>query len=362
MKKFLLPAVFSLVFLPLFSQSLPSWITNTKFKGDFRLREEYKDQSGEIERYRTRIRFRIGFETLINEKVKFGAGFATGSGDPRSTNVTLSDSGSKKDFSLDYAYVEYNAADTVLIWGGKYRGVKYILFRPTDLLWDSDITPEGVGFVYKTQISENTKLFFNGSYLVLDEYKSSGADPFIYFVQPGIDAKLGNVKVKAGIAFYSAVHARGNSFDYSSLTNTYDSNGNLVYGYTVLNPNFEVKWKVNGSFVRYFKVFGEYVSNSDAESNDSGYEFGFGFGKKVKKFGDAEIKYNYRYLEKDAWLDIFPDSDAFGGKTDIKGHELEIKYGLGKNVYLKIDYYDLKRIIDDSVSSKLLQIDFNFKF
>ncbi len=362
MKKIFLPVIVFFTFCSLYAQSLPSWITNTKFKGDFRLREEYRDQTAKVDRYRTRIRFRIGFETLINEKVKFGAGFATGSGDPRSTNVTLGDSDSKKEFNLDYAYVEYKPFQNLLIWGGKYKGIKHTLFRPTDLLWDSDITPEGAGFIYKTQVSENTKLFFNGSYIVLDEFESSGADPFLYFVQPGIELKLGNAKVKAGIAYYSAIHAKGNSFEYSSHTNSYDSEGKLIYDYSVLNPNFEVKWKVESSYIHYFKLFGEYVSNSDADDNDSGYDLGFSFGKKVKKFGDFEVKYNYRYLEKDAWLDIFPDSDAFGGKTDVKGHELEIKYGLGKNVYLTIDYYDMKRIIDDSVSSKLLQIDFNFKF
>ncbi len=362
MKKVLFPVLILFFSCQLFSQSLPLWIKNTKFKGDFRLREEYKDETGKIERYRTRIRFRLGFITKVNNTLKFGAGFATGSGDPRSTNITLGDSDSKKDFNLDYAFAEYVPFSGLTVWGGKYKGIKNILFRPTDLLWDSDITPEGFGFLYSKDLSENSRFFFNSSYMILAEFKESGADPFVYFVQPGIVFQRGALKIKAAFSFFNTVHCEGSSFDYSSHSNSVDSEGKLLYDYSVLNPSFEVSWKTNFRSIEYLRVFGEYAVNSNVDDEDTGYILGFRFGKKIEKNGDFELTYSYRYLEKDAWLDIFPDSDSFGGKTDLKGSEVEIKVGIAKNVYLSIDYYDMKRVLDEDKTCKLIQFDLNFKF
>ena len=360
MKKILFGLFLIIQFSGAFSQTLPSWITNMKLKGDFRFREEYKDETGKIERYRTRIRFRLGFTTLINDKTTLGFRLASGS-DPRSTNVTLGDSEANKEISLDSIYFSYKFSDNTVVWGGKYKSIKYALFRPTDLLWDSDITPEGVGIIFKKDLSANIGVFFNGSYLVLDEYKSSGADPFLYFFQPGAVFKSGKWTLKGGLAFYKAVHAQGTIFEYSSGTNTLED-GVLKYQYTVVNPNFELKRKLDYGKVRYVKFFGEYVKNTQADTNDKGYEFGFAFGNKVKKRGDFEVKCNYRYLEKDAWLDIFPDSDAFSGKTDVKGTEIAVKYGLGKNTYLTFDFYDMKMISSPETKQKVVQLDINFKF
>lgn len=68
-----------------------------------------------------------------------------------------------------------------------------------------------------------------------------------------------------------------------------------------------------------------------------------------------------RHLEKDAWIDIFPDSDAYSGHTDVKGHELAFTYGVGKNVTLGIDYYYMERI-KGTGRRHLLQVDWKLKF
>ncbi|BBB33374.1 conserved hypothetical protein [Thermotomaculum hydrothermale] len=359
-KKFLLIAMLIMA-TGVFAQSLPSWITNTKLNGKFRLREEFIDQTDKVDRDRTRIQFKLGITTKINAKIDLGIGIATGSGDPRSQNVTLGDSDSSKELNLYYAFIQYKATDNLKIWGGKFKGIKKAIFIPSNFLWDYDIAPEGVGLIFNKKLTENLRLFFNASYIVVDEYKDSGADPFVYIVQPGLIYKKGDFQAKLGIAYMSAVHETGNLFEYSSHSNTYE-NGVLKYGYSVLNPNIELKWKIDGRYISFFKLFGEYASNSDADNEDSAYTLGLAFGKKIKSYGDFSFSANYRYLEKDVWLDIFPDSDAFSGKTDAKGLELEFKYGLMKNVYLSIDYYDMKRIIDNSQSQKRFQFDINLKF
>ena len=75
-------------------------------------------------------------------------------------------------------------------------------------------------------------------------------------------------------------------------------------------------------------------------------------------------------MQKDAWLDIFPDSDFQGGATGVKGIETGFEFGLAKNMSLKIEY-DLTRRIDVGASSTgstnkapthLVQYDINWKF
>ena len=80
----------------------------------------------------------------------------------------------------------------------------------------------------------------------------------------------------------------------------------------------------------------------------------------------SEAKYNYRRLERDAWPDFLPDSDFFGGDTNVKGHEVEFKFGLHKYVTMGLDYYHSEPIRlpagQPELDEDLIQIDLLLKF
>ena len=117
------------------------------------------------------------------------------------------------------------------------------------------------------------------------------------------------------------------------------------------------------NIVPYFTLFGNYINNPDPSDNNQGYLIGLKFGdKKVKKKGQWQVKYMYRRLEKDAWLDTFPDSDFYGGKTGVKGHEVIFDYALKKNVVLGLDYYYTQNIDGAKRPENLLQVDMKLKF
>ena len=73
-------------------------------------------------------------------------------------------------------------------------------------------------------------------------------------------------------------------------------------------------------------------------------------------------EYNYRELEKDAWIDAFPDSDFEGGKTDSKGHEFIVDYAIVENVNFGIDYYSTVKKSDTKKTNNVLQLDLVVKF
>ncbi|HES58189.1 MAG TPA: hypothetical protein ENO21_02035, partial [Firmicutes bacterium] len=86
-----------------------------KWKGSFRYRWENYDQ-GDIERFRQRIAFKIGYSKMLNEATEFSFRFATNTGnDPTSANHTLSDQFRTADIWLDQAYIKYSPS-----WFGYY--------------------------------------------------------------------------------------------------------------------------------------------------------------------------------------------------------------------------------------------------
>ena len=89
--------------------------------------------------------------------------------------------------------------------------------------------------------------------------------------------------------------------------------------------------------------------------------FKIGAKNMPEKFGQWEFIYNYRYLERDAWLDTFPDSNAFDGETNVKGHEFIFRFGLARNIDFTLDFYAMEQI-DGSDNQILGEADINFKF
>jgi hypothetical protein len=119
--------------------------------------------------------------------------------------------------------------------------------------------------------------------------------------------------------------------------------------------------------VPYLSAFATYHHNPDADDDDDAWIAGAAIGhKKVSKPKTWQLKYQYRRLEQDAWLDIFPDSDTYGGATNVKGSEVIFNYALFKNVILGIDYYHNEPINENALGRRndedLLQVDMVYKF
>jgi hypothetical protein len=375
--------------------NLPQWVQTMKMKGDFRLRYQYdhtkqmKSNPGTTDRQRARIRLRLGIEGKVNDKVKVGVGLATGStGDPRSTNQTLDSSFTKKAIILDYAYAQYDPYGWLSLVGGKFKNN---LWEPGDLIWDTDITPEGLGVNFNKKLNSKTALFLNTGVFVLDEAgNGDDDDPMMYAVQPGITHQLTDtVSLKGAFSYYNFANVKGRTLDYNSGTNT-AVGGLLLNDYAALFPALEISIKEPLKAVSsglpafmnfpYFSVFGEYVANPLKEadlagstrirrdSKNTGFMVGFKLGaEKVEKWADWQFRYNYAKLSKDAIPDILPDSDRYGGKTGMKAHEGMIDFGLGKNTWLGIDFYYAEQLKGNfsqkqSKPTTLVQVDWNMKF
>jgi hypothetical protein len=341
---------------------LPKWVENTKVKGDFRFRYQYQDtdESGSESRDRWRMRWRFGLETEVNDWWKTAFRLASGSGDPRSRNLTLTDTFETSNVQLDLAYAQFDPNKHWSLVAGKFKNP---IWNTKDLLWDSDINPEGIGVQFLDYKINQFEVFGTAGFYVLEEFSSDTSDPWLGLIQAGTKVNLtDNLYLKFAGAFYSFQDLKGNSFDYSSGTNSRDINGDFMDDYDAVGIDAELGMKLSGP-VPFVGVFGQYV-NSDASDNDLGYLAGVKFGhKKVEKFGQWQVKYNYRRLEQDAWPDFLPDSDFYDGQTDVQGNEIEVTFGLAKNVTIGFDYYKTEQIDrEPTIEEDIIQVDLVLKY
>lgn len=71
---------------------------------------------------------------------------------------------------------------------------------------------------------------------------------------------------------------------------------------------------------------------------------------------------SYRYLERDAVLDAFTDSDFLLGGTNSKGWILGASYGINDYTWLKLRYLTADEIDGPALGIDVLQFDLNARF
>ncbi|HIJ72134.1 MAG TPA: hypothetical protein HPP87_12365 [Planctomycetes bacterium] len=350
------------------------WIENVKISGDLRYRHESIDaESGgdwDQGHNRNRIRARIGIEARVNDETDVIFRLASGSADPVSTNQTLADSFSSKELWLDLAYFDWHPASIkgFNAFGGKMANPFYRVGK-NQLIWDSDLNPEGLAANYVMPFGENGKLHLNGGGFWVDE-SSGGVDTSLWGIQGYLKHNFQNKSYLlggAGYFDYGNIAGRG---DLKNTWNTpWDSTDPSFFGNKATGNTFDSDFDLIEAFAEYgfnagsmpVTVYGDYVHNTVAATNeDTGWLIGCKFNK-AKEPGSWEASYDYRDLEADATLGSFSDSDFKGGGTDGKGHRFGFKYQLHKNVQAALTYFLNERYSDDQ-DYRRLQADLIYKF
>lgn len=330
---------------------VPSWVKKMKFSGDLRLRYQYEDVKDGVERHRFRIRMRFGFTANLNESTSVGLRLATGSGEQVSTNQTLTDAFSGKNYWLDRGYLEYKFSKNFSFSGGKIANP----FFTTDLAWDDDINPEG--FILKLKLPGSFQLL--GGYFPIRE-NSSAKDVYMDAAELSFSKEF----LKVGFAYYLFTHFKGAT--QSGISPYYKPKGNTLENDKYLN-NFKVL-SLSAEVMPFkiaknnFYIVAQYLKNNEDVENDKAFLYGIVWGKIGKK-NSFEFGFNIRRLEADAIPAIFADSDFNGGGTDYKGQKVWFKYAVNDSSHLSVTYFvpeALKQTRHDE--RKTFQIDFITKF
>lgn len=311
LRTLILSIIFLVPVLANATDDIPLWLVNTKLSGDFRYRHEGIEREGGSATFRNRIRYRLGIETKVNEKVMVGARFASGTGDPRSTNQDLEDGFSAKPISLDRAYLELTPCEHWWLTAGKFGNP----FMSTDLQWDTDVNFEGGAASWTS--GESVKWAVNGGGLWLEPYKSEHGSG-IWVGQVSANGRHGSKGTwQAAAGLYSYVN-RNMLVDFGGFGNTVLDDNNFRTDYEILDVIVSVTMPVGKSKL---SVTANPVMNTATSDENIGW---LAMLKLKGKCLDCSctLSYDYRVLEADAVFGAFTDSDAAGGRTNQRGHRV----------------------------------------
>jgi hypothetical protein len=376
--------------------SHPSLLSRLEWSGDFRGRLEnfwYDEDDFDVDsddRTRGRYRLRIGARAKVNEVVT--GGFMLASGDFNGTGCenrsTNRSAGTGADFDMDpicidQAYVELATPKRFLPEGMTLKSIlgkqanPFVWKNGKDILiWDNDITPEGVGLQLAGPVTDALSLFGNAGYFVSDE-NSGEQDPHVFAAQAGLGLKvLEHVETGARVSFYewgsdtSAFQTTANSFGAVSLV---DGGGAAIPNeYSVL----EVGGYARFSHVENWPVllYAQFAQNVDAESIPGAGKQDTGWGAGVE-VGDKKhfVLVGAGYYEQEANFAPaqFTDSDLFDGFTNREGWLVYLGREFWPNTEFNLTFFKGDAKDDDAIFAvpgapsadrMRLQTDFLVKF
>ncbi|WNW11491.1 putative porin [Pseudomonas sp. DTU_2021_1001937_2_SI_NGA_ILE_001] len=338
-----------------------AWAAKTQFKGDVRFRHETVKIDGQTnaqDKDRQRIRARLGAYTEINPQVSTGIRIATGgNNDARSTNQDLDNYFVKKDLWLDLGYIDYHptAIKGLSLIGGKMNQPWESM---GDIIWDSDINPEGLAATYSFPVNDSLKLFGSAGHFTLkDNIDGEGTqfrhDLRLYSGQLGANFKAtDNLKLTLG----GSVYGYDNDKDSAALR----VNGNTSTEFRLYEGFGQIDI---GGLPMPLSLYGQYVVNDEStDGHDTAWLAGF-----KTKFYDLKFDYNYRDTQRNAVVGAFTDSDFANGTTGSRGHKLKIGYDIDKNFSVGATYFLTKADFATASSPRdadanTLQLDVEAKF
>lgn len=434
----------------------PEWVQRINVSGDVRVRyqgefyasdnpggvifdiNEINDSGGvtqagrnafvntENDRNRLRGRARVKLTAKPAEGVEVGLRIVTGNeGNPVSSNKTLGNFGQKWESNFDLAYIKYGTSrDYLTLEAGRFENP----MLHTDLVWDSDMTFEGVSasfYPLNLMANEHTWNPFVtlGVFPLQEIHQRFGVglnlpeqndDKWLFAGQIGSHFELNETNhLDFGIAYYyfdnvvgqdnpvnqsinnvtaSPFYQFGNTLQNIVVTDDVGGpleelfalasefeplNITLAYRYTGFEKHrvdFSADWVRNLAFDRE-EVADRIGANFEVPDRDSGYQLGFRFGTHaLSRWGDWNAGFKYRYLEGDAVLDAFADSDFLVGGTNAKGYIADANMALTNNVFITLtwisseeidaaDVFDLNgNAIASDVELDTVQLDINAKF
>ncbi|MEP6662183.1 MAG: putative porin [Verrucomicrobiota bacterium] len=375
---------------------MPEWVNSLKFNGDVRVRYDglYLDAPGTVDRNRFRFRLRFGVTAMLTDNIEVGlrlissengkGGFT--SGDPISGNSSFDDNGSKKFIGIDLAYAKWSPINTPQWSGTITAGKMENPFVFSDMIFDSDYTPEGLAEQFAYAFHEHHSLKFNFGEFLLDEVSTNSHDPFLLGGQVRLDS-VWNPKWQSSFGL-SALTISGT--ENLGSTKVPDQNrGNTRIGGALQNKFNPII--VDGAvtytldkFPMYSGAFpirlaADYANNPAARANNQAYSAGVTFGKSGKR-GTWDLTYKYKYLESDYWFEELVDSDTgafyqvatqqsnggtgYASGTNLRGHYFRAAFSPYDSVTLSATYFlfDLIRGRTSHSEAGRLQVDASVKF
>ncbi|OYW35493.1 MAG: outer membrane receptor for ferric coprogen and ferric-rhodotorulic acid [Hydrogenophilales bacterium 12-61-10] len=382
--------------------AVPEWLDRLKWEGDFRLRyqEELLAESnaaftdfgvfGQLVNNSTednasgKVRLRLGLNANVTAKVDVGVRITTGStSNPVSTNQTLGTYGNKFSLVLDRAFIKLSPYDDLTLWGGRLPNP----FFSTDLVWDDDLNFDGVAVSYALGSKEplrELKPFVTAGAFPLQTIEQDGVvqakDKWLFALQGGLEWQPNTrTRFKAGVAYYDYRNITGivnpvvGQTPFDATEPKFRQKGNTLMD---IDPdaNTDPLWALASEYkianLTLVADFADYFPRGVVGNPASLYELGgdayqmkltVGYPKLVEQ-DEWQAFIGYRYVETDAVLDAFTDSDFHLGGTNAKGFMIGGQYAIYKNTWVAARWMSADEITGLPLAIDVFQLDLNAKF
>ncbi len=335
---------------------LPDWTRKIKLSGDLRLRYErlwdrdMLNQNGtpgkQEDRDRGRLRLRLYLDSDITDEIGAHVMVTTNMAthqEATTTNATFGEDFNDKGIYLARAYAEYAPKwlKGLRLGAGKFKKN----FVQTDIMWDTDVNPDGVYEIYRHTGSDVFQPFVYLGQMVLNENNRT-PDAMLYLQQAGFEWKVGPVKWLMAGSYYSWSNLNGtkwisqgaynNGGGNSFVTDPATGDIQFEYGYKLWEAVSRIRFHV-GPYPA--EVFLDYVYNTaDGVPSDQNkaYNFSFKIGNQWKK-GAYSLYYKYAYIEQNAVLGCLNDQDFYGANR--KGHKVAVHFWPWSRVLLRAAFF-----------------------
>lgn len=353
--------------------SWPDWLKESRWKGDFRYRYQVEDLDGATARLRQRLRLRYEMSAPVHERVQFAARVVTGGTANRSANATLENAFAHFVLALDKAWIRWQATPDLQLQAGSFSLPQVVR---GDHLFDSDLCPGGISLKLEKHPRPDLRFSFTGGIYPVDESAADGQDPMMVLGQMGFHARpYPRLEAECYLDLNHFRNFRGKDLPGSPHANSYrnlDDNGDgivdrrqLIHGFNSLNTVAGLYYATGHPGLPWLGLIGNYLDNRQVDDEDRGWLLALALGeknRKVRKPGQWSLYFKRSLLQRDAWPDIFPDADVYGGSTGVKSDEVNVDYCLARGVAVSVDAYRNRRLVPGQPKQKNLQIDFNFLF
>lgn len=361
------------------------------------------------DRHRLRARLRFAMNAKVTEGVDVGMRISSGNlNDPISTNQTMGNSNTPYQLVLDRAYIKMQSQIKEHTFTGGRMPNPWV---STDLIWDKDLNFDGLAYKYRPLQSDDIfdedrvfDAFVTFGAFSLDEVELSPDDKWLFAFQTGINWSFDNQdRLDIAIAYYDYTNIEGERNDPDSNLVDYTAPDLLATGNTLFNiansttdPNsfllglasdynivdLLVEYKVAsfapvnvGVSFDYLKNIGydqadilaragggqgllAIYGNNDGAARNTGYQLKLKVGwPTLKQRGNWQASMAFKYLERDAVVDIYTDSDFRGGGTDVQGWVIQGKYTIQDNTWLSMKLISADEIDGPPFGQDTVQMD-----
>jgi hypothetical protein len=357
-----------------------------------------------VDRARFRGRARIAVDSDITDSITAGVRIATGNTSDLVSETQTFDGTAPYQFGLDEVFIRLDERNAqrfpwLSVVAGRFEN-PYL--TPTNLIFHRDLTFEGAAMTGRYGFgdggADQSHVFFTVGGHPIQEVALSSHDKWLAAAEMGAYLRWdGGQSVRLSGAFY----------DYLNVTGRLNPTGETIYNYTapqferqgntyfnisnpgfigtntelfalaskfrLVNVNAVYRWPVG----RYtFGLVADAVRNVGYNSAEvkanvgqyvapriNGYQAEMSFGYPTTLVAGAwRGTVGYRYLQRDAVIDAYTDSDFHFGGTDATGYYLVAEVGVAKSLWVRLRYMSSNAIDGPQLAIDTVQLDLNTRF